>query len=432
MTEAVSQGRPTTELPNWALVELHELAAIEPQLFPSPEFVSHYRYHDIPVAREVGDLYASCFERLCGFTSDLIILVPWLVPGGADQGVLHHVEAAVSEGRGVLVITTLDSESPWKERIAVGARVLELGRLGAHLSEDQRLVVLTRLLLQLQAPVVHIINSQLGWEMVKRHGKSLIAVGKRVYASLYCEDVDIYGKRWGYALSYLTDCWPYLRAVICDSAWYPKCLVARYGCAQEKFFTLYFPVLVDIAPVYSSATRHRILWAGRLTAQKRPDLLAQIATRLPDIAFDVHGYAANDTDRAYEAKLSELPNVTLHGSFHSLRSVVAENTYSLLLYTSAWDGLPITLLDATIAGLPVVASAVGGVAEFITEETGYPVWEADEPSGYVERIREALADDLSRRRKWEAALGLVQGRHQVDQFCSGLRSIPGYFSSSAS
>jgi hypothetical protein len=244
MTEMATQNDELTDLPEWALQELRELAEIEPQLLPSPDFVCQYRYHDLPVAREVGDLYASCFERLTGFTPDLIILVPWLVPGGADQGVLHHVEAGISQGKRVLVIATLNAESSWRERLPDAARFLELGQLGGHLSVDQRLVVLTRLVLQLQAPVLHIINSQLGWEMVKRHGKSLIDVGTRIYASLFCEDIDEYGKRWGYAISYLTDCWPYLKAVIFDSSWYRKLLMERYGCAEEKMFTAYFPALM--------------------------------------------------------------------------------------------------------------------------------------------------------------------------------------------
>jgi len=427
MTEGATKNVAMTDLPEWALEELRELAEIEPQLFPSPDFVGQYKHHDLPVAREVGDVYASCFERLSDFTPDMIILVPWLVPGGADQGVLHYVEAAISQGKQVLVIATLDAESPWKVRLPEAIRFLELGLLGAHLSQDQRLVVLTRLVLQLQAPVLHIINSQLGWEMVKRHGKSLIDVGKRIYASLFCEDIDEYGKRWGYAIAYLTDCWPYLKAVIFDSAWYRKLLLERYGCADEKFFTVYFPATLESAPVYLSASCPRILWAGRFTAQKRPDLLVEIAKCLPEMSFDVFGYAANDVDRGYERELSKLPNVIIHGAYDSLKSVVAENAYSLLLYTSAWDGLPITLLDATIAGLPVVASAVGGVSEFINEETGYPVWESDEPLAYVERIREAVADDFARRQKWVAAVALLQSRHHFDEFRSNLTKISGYF-----
>ena len=109
---------------------------------------------------------------------DIIILVPWLVRGGADLGVLHHADAALAAGKKVLVIATLDAESPWKERLPQTARFVELGKIGRNLSEQQRLTVLTRLVLQSPARVVHIINSRLGWEMIKTYGKSLRAVGK--------------------------------------------------------------------------------------------------------------------------------------------------------------------------------------------------------------------------------------------------------------
>ena len=137
MTNPPHQSLEVNDLPDWAVEELRELAEIEPQLYPTRNFVSRYKYSGIPVRRNLGDLYASCLEQLSDFAPDLIILVP----GGDDLGVLHHVEAGISEGKRVLVISTENAESPWRTRIPPTARFLELGRLGSQLSEDQRLSV---------------------------------------------------------------------------------------------------------------------------------------------------------------------------------------------------------------------------------------------------------------------------------------------------
>ena len=60
-------------------------------------------------------------------------------------------------------------------------------------------------------------------------------------------------------------------------------------------------------PAYRSGSGRRVLWAGRLTIQKRPDLLIGAARALPDVAFDVYGYAYNHHDKKYEKELAGFP-----------------------------------------------------------------------------------------------------------------------------
>ena len=304
---------------------------------------------------------------------------------------------------------------------------LNWASIGRELSEAQRLSVLTRIVLQSPARVIHIINSPLGWEMLKQYGRSLIAVDKRVFASVFCDDYNHYGAIHSYAQMYFVDCWKFLQGVLCDTRWYPQELARQYGVSLDKINTVYFPVNLDNPPVYRAASVPRVLWAGRFCKQKRVDLLIEIARLLPEINFDVYGYSSNEYEHGLKRQLDEQANITVHGKFDSLKSVVDGSAYSLFLFTSGWEGLPITLLDATIAGLPIVASAVGGVPEFVTEKTGYPVWEVDAPDVYAKCIREAMADEFKRREKWGSAVELVLSRHTVDYFSKQLEGIPDYF-----
>jgi len=415
-------------LPEWVVDELTELSAIEPDLYPSPEFLERYSVYHAPRETAPGLLYGECIRRIGSLQPDIIILVPWLKRGGADLGALHHVRAAISQGKTPLLIATLNAESPWKEKVPPGACFLELGVIGKDLSDDQRLLVLVRLVMQSSAAVVHIINSQLGWEMVKRYGKALKTLDKKLFASVYCDDVDSNNVRWSYPRFYFPSCYGYLTGLICDSSWYPQSLKGQFGINTDKIRTIYFPTDIPSGMTCHSAGIPEVLWAGRLTLQKRPDILIAVARQMPHVSFNVYGYAYDSAGRKYRQELERLPNVSICGSYESFGDLIRDSRYALFLYTSAWDGLPNVLLEAIACGLPVVASAVCGISELITEETGYPVVEWDNPSAYVEQIQFALSDAEERHARWEKAIALIRKRHTADRFREDLLEIDGYFS----
>lgn len=422
-----SQVSSKAIVPSWAIEELRELGKIESQLYPTAEFIARFHHWAIPVMHDSGDVYATCIARLEGYSPDIIIIVPWIVPGGADRGVLYHAAAALSRDKKVLVISTLNNDSPWANQLPEAAKFLEVGRLSSHLSEEQRVEVITRIVLQSTAKVIHVVNSQTGWEMIRQHGKALNSVDKKIFASVYCMDIDDDGVLRGYPELFLADCWEYLHKLICDTRWFPQDLQQRYGVSLDKINTVYFPILVERPPIYKAKGNKNVLWAGRFAKQKRLDLLIEVAKLLPDVNFDVHGYSVYEHEREMEENLRSLPNVHVCGVFETIDALIDANEYSLFLYTSAWDGLPITLLDVTKAGLPAVASAVGGVPEFISEVTGYPVADTNDPTAYVLRIREAMSDDQAKHRKWEAAVVLLLSRHTTKHFLEQLDAVDGYF-----
>ena len=61
------------------------------------------------------------------------------------------------------------------------------------------------------------------------------------------------------------------------------------------------------------------------------------------------------------------------------------------LLVTNWEGFPLSILEAMRAGLPVVASSVGGIGESVRDgETGYLV-----PRGAVELLRDRIRRLLS-------------------------------------
>ena len=75
---------------------------------------------------------------------------------------------------------------------------------------------------------------------------------------------------------------------------------------------------------------------------------------------------------------------------------LAEVQVALLI--SNWEGFPRSILEAMRAGLPVVSSAVGGIAESVLDgETGFVVPQGD-VEGLRKRLRQLLADPALRVR----------------------------------
>ena len=146
-------------------------------------------------------------------------------------------------------------------------------------------------------------------------------------------------------------------------------------------------------------------WVGRASEQKRPQDLAPLATRLAGDAIVV----------ALGTGLAEAPAAAALGAAGGV--VATDRTSAELLYaaadilvhTSGWDGLPLVVLEAMRAGLPVVAYRVGGVPELVDDgRTGYLVSPAD-VDALARRTRELAGDPALRR-----ALG-QNGRRRFEE-----------------
>jgi L-malate glycosyltransferase len=82
--------------------------------------------------------------------------------------------------------------------------------------------------------------------------------------------------------------------------------------------------------------------------------------------------------------------------------------FDLAVLASLHEGLPNTVLEALAAGVPVVATAVGGVPELIADgETGYLVPAAD-VARLAERITTILSDEDAGRRVAERGCAFVR------------------------
>ena len=123
---------------------------------------------------------------------------------------------------------------------------------------------------------------------------------------------------------------------------------------------------------------------GRLAEVKRPEValgaFALVARRHPTLQLVFVG--DGEGRRALQEEIDALEGdlkarVHLVGARDDMPAVLAD--LDLVLLSSRFEGLPVALIEAAAAGLPVVATDVGGVGELVAHErTGHLAGDLDE------------------------------------------------------
>jgi glycosyltransferase involved in cell wall biosynthesis len=135
---------------------------------------------------------------------------------------------------------------------------------------------------------------------------------------------------------------------------------------------------------------------GRLTPQKGFDVLLRALVALPDVDALIVGEGPERPN--LERLIDELGlggRVRLPGSTEDPASLL--RSIDALVLPSRFEALPLAVLEAMHAGLPVVASDVGSVAEAVVDgETGLLVPAGDEAALAV-AVRRVLDPAVGRR-----------------------------------
>ena len=184
----------------------------------------------------------------------------------------------------------------------------------------------------------------------------------------------------GYIINKVLERFPYLR---------PKCHVVFNGGDVEHF------VPSMDAVVANPPDPLRILFVGRISPEKGPHLLVDafktVAHKFPTARLELVG-GAGSLPADFIVSLSNDPNVrglesfyrgdyfaeikaripddlkervTFHGNVAHRDLVAHYGKATLFVNSSLSDAFPLTVVEAMAAGLPIVASAVGGVPEAV-------------------------------------------------------------------
>ena len=352
-----------------------------------------------------------------------VICVPWMRMGGADLvgSVLLQALNRLHSRERVLVLQTDQNQRDWAHLYPQSVDAADISPDLAGLSPEECEYILFSLLRSLGPKAVFNVNSNLCWRVLRRYGKRLAPI--QLFAYLFCWDYTPGGLRAGYPSDFFAETVIQLDAVLTDTD-YLKSELARMYTLPREIVDMIQPVYTSAAPPPPGDTvadqharrpgerdRPVVLWAGRLDRQKRFDLVCAIAERMPEVDFLCWGAPVLDAP----PDMTMVPsNVTMQGTFKNYSELDLAQAVGWL-YTSDWDGLPTLLIELAMRGVPIVASAVGGVPELVTPETGWPI-RGDEPERYVDALREMIADPRGRCRRAALLQRTASARHSIARF----------------
>lgn len=185
------------------------------------------------------------------------------------------------------------------------------------------------------------------------------------------------------------------------------------------------PNFIDPVPIAASRERYAV-FTGKLAPEKGLHTLLAAWRTLPDIPLQIVGDGPVRGALQAEAQRLELKNVSFRGmqSREVTRHTVA--AASLQIVPSEWfEGMPMVVLEAWAAGTPVVASAIGGLAEMIGENERGLVFTPGDADALATRVRLLWNDARLCDALTTAAIKHVHHHHSPE---AALRSLTEIYS----
>jgi len=156
-------------------------------------------------------------------------------------------------------------------------------------------------------------------------------------------------------------------------------LAAKVG--DQKQFTVIFPGLEKLDTQNKTSARNELgldadktymVFVGRLTQIKRPDRLIEIARHLKENYPKVELLIAGAGEKFFEiqevANRESLPMIFL-GWRNDIGRILSAGDIAILCSDN--EGIPLTLIQASQAGLPIITTNVGSVHDIVIDgETG--------------------------------------------------------------
>ena len=144
-------------------------------------------------------------------------------------------------------------------------------------------------------------------------------------------------------------------------------------------------------------------WVGRLSDEKGPDVLLEALAHLTDLPITVSLVGDGPERRSLTARAQRLGVdglVRFHGSIPDAGCRFA--AFDVFVLSSHTEGTPIVLFEAMAAGVPIVATRVGGVPDVVSPAEAMLVAPAD-PLALASAIRAVNRDPASARMRAQRA-----------------------------
>ncbi len=196
--------------------------------------------------------------------------------------------------------------------------------------------------------------------------------------------------------------------IICVSA-HDRELALRCRVAAPDQLSV-IPMGVDPAPFLADRPLARatgpgdepvIIAVGRLARPKDPVVLVEAVSRLKvgRVLIVGDGPLRRGVEEAIRRRRLN-GRVRLLGFRDDVPDLLRASDVFVL--SSWWEGMPLAIIEAMLAGLPVVATAVGGIPELVEHGVTGLLIRVGDAGGLAQALARLVADDPLRRRMGEA------------------------------
>jgi len=214
----------------------------------------------------------------------------------------------------------------------------------------------------LHKPVLAKVVGDLAWERARDKGW-LADDFETFQTKRYAHKIQLL--RWRRNFTYR-----HMDCIIVPSSYLRDILVEYWGLASRQVKVVYnafeaavrdrLPAAIDL-PV-----KHKIITVCRLTGWKGVDGLIQVLPELPDFGLVVVGDGPLRDDLIAQSRVLGVDDrVCFVGTVPKEQVPAYLRACDVFVLNSTYEGLPHVLLEAMAAGLPVIATAVGGSGEVV-------------------------------------------------------------------
>lgn len=392
--------------PEWMIDSWKDTHKIDNEVFPAKELLKGLGWYNAENITP-GIKYAQLVQQFSQ-KPDTLFFVPHLIKGGADMLFINYSTELIKQHPDwhVSMLQTEDKVSVWKDKLPKDIDFINLYETFLGLDESTQYRLLATLVTQNDIKRIIIGNSQLAYNFVSRYQTLIKALDIAVYCYAFGEEFDEEGRLWGHIHTGIPKIYPVIYRIITDNNNTVTKLEQEYAFQPEKFRVHYQPTANEMKPTTNNDNRPlRILWASRVCKQKRPDILKAVSNKLDQNEFTIDAYG--QLEEGLTKKYFDDSRVHYKGPFNGSSSIPTEK-YDVFIYTSEGDGVPNILQEMTAAGLPIIASNVGGIKEFIvTNKTGFLIDDHENITSYVTAVTELKNGEL-RQRLNDAAQDLLR------------------------
>lgn len=319
---------------------------------------------------------------------NVMMLIPWMVMGGADLFNLDVVKRIDKERFEISILSTVAGESTWRQRFE--EYVTDIFELPTFLDIENYAEFISYFIKTREIDVIFLTNSYYGYYLVpwlRKHFPDVAIID-------YVHMEEWYWRNGGYARTSGVMGGILEKTYVCNERT-RKVLINDFGREPESVETLYIGTdhekynadTVESGQIRKvlgiEEGRKIVLFPCRMHPQKRPFLMLEIAEQVKKQIANIAFVAVGDGPQLEELKhtmAAKQLSDTVYFAGRAENMLPYYKDADVTLICSLKEGLALTAYESLSMGVPVISSDVGGQKELIDDTVGkiIPLYQDEE------------------------------------------------------